>query len=94
MRQDVEFSSEVTTCAGWLFPAAGNDAAGPAIVMAHGFGGVRGMDLPPFAEHFAENRRTRSMWSSDWISTWTTPDSVAASSVRTCLLYTSDAADE
>jgi len=53
VRHDVEFFSEGTTCAGWLYPAATNDGAGPAIVMAHGFGGVRGMDLPPFAEHFA-----------------------------------------
>lgn len=53
MRLDVEFSSEGTDCAGWLYPASQAGEAGPAIVMAHGFGGVRGMDLPAFAEHFA-----------------------------------------
>jgi len=40
-RLDVEFYSEGTRLAGWLYPAAG---AGPhpAVVMASGYGGVRG----------------------------------------------------
>ncbi len=53
MRTDVEFDSEGTTCAAWLYPAGSGAGPSLAIVMAHGFGGVREMDLPPFAEAFA-----------------------------------------
>lgn len=53
MRQDIKFTSDGTTCRGWLtFPA---DAAGksvPLILMGHGFGGTRDMRLEPYAERF------------------------------------------
>lgn len=54
MRRDVTFLSQGLTCAGWLYvpddPPPGERR--PAIVMAHGFTGVKEMDLARFAEHF------------------------------------------
>lgn len=55
MRQDVEFPSQDAICRGWLYlpdrlPA---DAGLRGIAMAHGFSGVKEMDLPAFAERFA-----------------------------------------
>lgn len=54
MREDVEFTSKGVTCRGWLYrpDGAAPDAALPAVVMAHGFSGVRELDLPRFAEAF------------------------------------------
>lgn len=53
-RRNVEFMSDGTRCRGWLYVPEGASAKpGPGIVMAHGFSGVKEMDLPPFAERFA-----------------------------------------
>lgn len=54
-RRNVEFMSDGSLCRGWLYVpdrAAAKRSAG--IVMAHGFSGVKEMDLPPFAEKFAD----------------------------------------
>jgi uncharacterized protein len=55
MRRDVSFRSKGLLCRGWLYVpdglAAGKTA--PAVVMAHGFSGVKEMFLPRFAERFA-----------------------------------------
>ncbi|MGH3491607.1 MAG: alpha/beta hydrolase, partial [Sciscionella sp.] len=57
MRQDVEFVSNGTRCAGWLFEGDNDDLAGragkPCVVMAHGFGATKDAGLLPFAERFA-----------------------------------------
>lgn len=56
-RKDIEFQSEGTRCAGWLYLPEGADAAKPVpgIVMAHGIAAVKEMfDVPAFAETFAE----------------------------------------
>jgi len=55
MRQDVSFTSKGLTCRGWLYTPDGitDGGAAPAIVMAHGFSGVKELDLPRFAEPFA-----------------------------------------
>ena len=51
-RRDVDFESEGTRCAAWLYePAVENP---PVILMSHGFGGEREARLPEFAEEFAE----------------------------------------
>ncbi len=56
--QTLTFSSQGTTCAAWLFPAAHDDLASvagrPVVVMAHGLGGTKDSGLAPFAEAFAE----------------------------------------
>ena len=56
-RKDIEFQSEGTRCAGWLYLPEGADASKPVpgIVMAHGIAAVKEMlDVPAFAEAFAE----------------------------------------
>lgn len=56
-RKDIEFQSESTRCAGWLYLPEGADASKPVpgIVMAHGIAAVKEMlDVPAFAEVFAE----------------------------------------
>ena len=54
MRRDGTFSSRGSLCHGWLYIpeniAYGESA--PAIVMAHGFAGVKEMGLAGFAEYF------------------------------------------
>jgi pimeloyl-ACP methyl ester carboxylesterase len=52
-RQDLTFGAGGETCAAWLYPAAGGEAAAPVIVMAHGLSGTRRDRLGPFAERFA-----------------------------------------
>jgi alpha-beta hydrolase superfamily lysophospholipase len=52
-RQDLTFSSGADRCAAWLYPAAGDAAAAPIVVMAHGLSGTRRDRLGPFAERFA-----------------------------------------
>lgn len=55
MRKDVVFESKGLACRGWMY-MPDNIAAGhkvPAIVMAHGFSGVKEQALPGFAEQFA-----------------------------------------
>jgi uncharacterized protein len=52
-RQDLEFRSGEDNCAAWLYPAAGDAAEAPVVVMAHGLSGTRRDGLGPFAERFA-----------------------------------------
>ena len=51
-RLDVAFSSGEDTCAAWLYLPPG-DAPFPAIVLAHGWTGVREQRLDVYAERFA-----------------------------------------
>lgn len=55
--ENLTFTSQGTTCAAWLFPAAHDDlatsAGRPVVVMAHGLGGTKDSGLAPFAEAFA-----------------------------------------
>jgi uncharacterized protein len=52
-RQDLTFASGADTCAAWLYPAVGDAAESPVVVMAHGLSGTRRDRLGPFAERFA-----------------------------------------
>src|SRR5579883_1809426 len=54
MRRDVTFLSQGLRCAGWLYlpDDLSSQDRRPAIVMAHGFTGVKEMDMPRFAERF------------------------------------------
>lgn len=48
------FSSHGVTCAVTVYrPTSGAEASRPVIVMAHGFGAVRALRLPAYAERFA-----------------------------------------
>ncbi|KIQ17661.1 alpha/beta hydrolase [Rhodococcus sp. MEB064] len=53
-RSDVEFSSDGTTCAAWLYRPENASPNQPIIVLGHGLGGVREMRLDAFAERFTE----------------------------------------
>ena len=53
MRKDIEFVSKGDLCRGWLYLPDAPKKALPGIVMAHGFSGVKEMDLPKFAEVFS-----------------------------------------
>ncbi len=53
-RRDLSFQVGGDACAAWLYPAAGDEAVTPIIVMAHGLSGTRRDRLGPFAERFAE----------------------------------------
>ncbi len=55
MREDVRFPSRDGECAAWLFTPQGGDAEAPApaIVMAHGFSGVKEQHLDRFADVFS-----------------------------------------
>jgi alpha-beta hydrolase superfamily lysophospholipase len=52
-RREIEFRSGADTCAAWLYPARGDSAETPIVVMAHGLSGTRRDGLGPFAERFA-----------------------------------------
>lgn len=52
-REDTTFRSHGTSCAAWLYRPDEVEAA-PIVVMAHGFGAVRGMRLDAYAERFAQ----------------------------------------
>jgi alpha-beta hydrolase superfamily lysophospholipase len=52
-RRDLTFSVGGASCAAWLYPAAGEFAETPAVVMAHGLSGTRRDRLGAFAERFA-----------------------------------------
>lgn len=52
-REEIEFDSGEDRCAAWLYPATGDAAEAPAVVMAHGLSGTRRDGLGPFAERFA-----------------------------------------
>jgi len=53
-REDTEFVSgrKGDRCRAWFYVPDGTGAPGPAVVMAHGFGGTRNAGLEPFAERF------------------------------------------
>ncbi len=51
-RRDVEFASGGDTCAAWLYVPTG-DGPFPAVVLAHGWTGVREQRLDAYAERFA-----------------------------------------
>lgn len=55
MRHDVEFPSRALTCRGWLYVPddLDTDERAGCVVMAHGFSGVKELDLARFAERFA-----------------------------------------
>ena len=53
MRHDVEFESQGTRCAAWLYRPAGAGPR-PTVVMAHGLGCVKEMRLDAYAERFVE----------------------------------------
>ncbi len=53
-REDSDFMSHGTRCAGWLYLPAGK-LLPPVVVMAHGLAAERAFGLSAFAERFAEN---------------------------------------
>ncbi len=53
-RRDLTFQAGGDACAAWLYPARGEAAKAPVVVMAHGLSGTRRDSLGPFAERFAE----------------------------------------
>jgi uncharacterized protein len=53
MRSDLDFTSGGDSCAAWFYPAAGEEAEAPVVVMAHGLSGTRRDRLGAFAERFA-----------------------------------------
>ena len=52
-RQDIQFISEGLNCVGWFYRAPDKDAS-PCVVLAHGFGGVKEMQLDAYAERFVK----------------------------------------
>lgn len=52
-REDTYFDSHGDSCAAWVYRPAGSGPA-PAVVMAHGFGSVRDLRLPAYAERFRD----------------------------------------
>jgi alpha-beta hydrolase superfamily lysophospholipase len=52
-RKEVSFISGGEQIAAWEYASAGTEGTVPAVVLAHGLGGVREAGLPPFAERFA-----------------------------------------
>jgi cephalosporin-C deacetylase-like acetyl esterase len=52
-RRDLTFVAGDDSCAAWLYPAAGERIAAPAVVTAHGLSGTRRDRLGAFAERFA-----------------------------------------
>jgi dienelactone hydrolase len=52
-REDSDFLSQGTRCAGWLYRPVGVSRP-PVVVMAHGFAAERTFGLPAYAERFAE----------------------------------------
>lgn len=53
MRRNIEFKSEGITLRGWLYKPKGRSPH-PTVVMAHGFSGVKEMDLDRYAEVFCD----------------------------------------
>jgi uncharacterized protein len=52
-RREVSFISGGEQIAAWLYEPRGTEGTVPAVVMAHGLGGVREAGLAPYAERFA-----------------------------------------
>ncbi|WP_458189298.1 alpha/beta hydrolase [Haladaptatus sp. NG-WS-4] len=53
-KNDADFESDGTRCAGWLYTPEGVSNP-PVVVMAHGFAGERTFGLPDIAEQFVAN---------------------------------------
>lgn len=53
MRQTLRFRSGQDDCEAWLYEPGDGAEPGPAVVMAHGLGGVKEARLDAFAERFA-----------------------------------------
>jgi len=53
VRRDVTFTSDGTTCAGWLYRPDGVENP-PIVVLAHGFAAFRELRLDAYAERFAQ----------------------------------------
>jgi uncharacterized protein len=53
-RNDVEFDSAGTRCAAWLYRPVSEQKPAPAVVLAHGFSGVREARLDAYAERFTQ----------------------------------------
>ncbi|MGN0100082.1 MAG: alpha/beta hydrolase [Dietzia sp.] len=58
MRDETRFTSHGVDCAAWIYrpdaPAGDPSATAPAVVMAHGFGCIRDLRLPAYAERFRD----------------------------------------
>ncbi len=52
-RRDVVFTSDIDSCAAWLYRTADVETGVPVVVMAHGLSGTRRDRLGSFAERFA-----------------------------------------
>ena len=52
MRSDIEFSADGVTLRGWHYVPDSGDGPCATIIMAHGFSGVKEMDLDKYAEVF------------------------------------------
>ena len=53
-REDAWFDSHGDRCAAWVYRPAPDTGPAPVIVMAHGFGSVRDLRLPAYAERFRD----------------------------------------
>ena len=53
MRREIAFGADGATLRGWFFPPAGASGPAPAVVMAHGFSGVKEQLLDRYAAVFA-----------------------------------------
>ena len=60
MRTDIEFSADGVTLRGWHYIPDSGDGPFATIIMAHGFSGVKEMDLDNYAEVFGLNSRQRN----------------------------------
>jgi dienelactone hydrolase len=54
MKQDIEFYSDGAKIKAHLYLPANADRPSPAVVLCHGFAGVKEMLVPPYAEAFAK----------------------------------------
>jgi len=53
MRRDIEFTADGVVLRGWFYTPDSGKGPFPTVVMAHGFSGVKEMDLDRYAEVFA-----------------------------------------
>ena len=53
MRKDIEFNADGVVLRGWLYTPDSGSGPFPTVAMAHGFSGVKEMDLDKYAEVFA-----------------------------------------
>ncbi len=52
MRKDIEFNADGVILRGWHYIPEKNNGPHPTVIMAHGFSGVKEMDLDKYAETF------------------------------------------